>query len=62
LALPNANSAENVTIFKIGSGTIILTGRANSQQGIHGFGDYATGDGMQIYHITKAEPVFSTTK
>jgi RHS repeat-associated protein len=49
LALPDANTAENVTAFRIPSGTTIVHGKVASQVGRSGFGSYATGGGTQIY-------------
>jgi len=51
LALPNANTAENLTAFKIEKGTPYIEGKVASQvdntSGV--FGDYAEGGGQQIY-------------
>ena len=49
LALPEGNSATNVTIFRIPKGTRVLFGRVAPQDGNPGFGNYARGGGVQIY-------------
>jgi hypothetical protein len=49
LALPEGNTAENVTAFKIPAGNSILRGKAASKVGEEGFGRYAVGKGEQIY-------------
>jgi hypothetical protein len=59
LALPEGNTAENVTAFRIPSGTTILEGKVSSKTGEVGFGSYATGKGTQIYlpNPTLATPI-----
>jgi hypothetical protein len=50
LALPNNNSAENITVFKIRKGTPYLQGKVASQvNDMEKFGGYAVGGGDQIY-------------
>jgi hypothetical protein len=49
LALPEGNSAENLTAFRIPMGTTILRGKAASMAGEPGFGAKAVGGGQQIY-------------
>lgn len=49
LALPEVNSAVNVTEFKIKAGTTILKGKVSSMVGEEYFGNYAVGGGTQIY-------------
>lgn len=49
LALPEKNSAQNMTQFVIRAGSTIIRGKAASQAGVPGFGDYAVGGGVQIY-------------
>lgn len=49
LALPQGNTAENVTVFKIPKGTTIFRGKASSMVNLPGFGDNAVGGGEQIY-------------
>ncbi len=49
LALPQANTAENLTAFRIPARTTILRGRVASQAGEIGFGPNAVGGGTQIY-------------
>lgn len=49
LALPEGNTAENVTRFKIPAGVTVLRGKCASRKGNPGFGDYAEGGGEQIY-------------
>jgi RHS repeat-associated protein len=49
LALPDKNTANEVTSFIIPAGTTFLQGKVASQVGSIGFGDYAIGGGMQIY-------------
>jgi RHS repeat-associated protein len=49
LALPEANTAENLTAFKIPAGTTILRGKVGSRAGEVRFGSNAVGGGVQIY-------------
>lgn len=49
LALPDKNSAVNVTKYTIPAGTTYLEGRVGSMVGEEDFGDYAKGGGTQIY-------------
>ena len=49
LALPDQNSARNISAFKISAGTTILEGEVASQVCVPGFGEYAIGGGTQIY-------------
>lgn len=51
LALPDGNTAENLTIFKIKRGTPFIEGKVTSQaEDVTGiFGSYAEGGGNQIY-------------
>ena len=49
LALPESNSAQNVTVFKIPKGTTILRGKVKSMVGVPGYGPDAVGGGEQIY-------------
>lgn len=49
LALPQGNTAENVTVFKIPKGTTIFRGKASSMASLPGFGDNTVGGGEQIY-------------
>ncbi len=49
LALPEGNTAQNVTEFRIPADTTVLRGKVASQAGEVGFGSYATGGGVQIY-------------
>ena len=49
LALPNGNTATNVTAFRIPAGNKIVKGKVASQVGVDGFGDYAIGGEIQIY-------------
>lgn len=49
LALPERNTAENLTAFQIPAGTTILRGKVASQAGDIGFGPNAVGGGVQIY-------------
>lgn len=49
LALPQGNTAEKVTAFRIAKGTTILRGKAASMAGLPGFGANAIGGGEQIY-------------
>ncbi len=49
LALPEYNSASNVSVFKIRAGTTIVRGKVASQVGQANFGSYAVGGGAQIY-------------
>ena len=49
LALPNYNSADRVSAFRIPAGTTIIRGQVASQVGQPRFGPYATGGGVQIY-------------
>ena len=50
LALPNNNSAENLTAFKIEKGTPYIEGKVASQiDDLETFGSYAEGGGTQIY-------------
>jgi hypothetical protein len=49
LALPNRNTAENVSAFRIPAGTTIIRGKVASQVQDIRFGPYAVGGGIQIY-------------
>ncbi|NLL20023.1 MAG: hypothetical protein GX262_13565, partial [Clostridia bacterium] len=50
LALPNGNTAENLTTFKIKKGTPFIQGKVASQvDNLEDFGEYAVGGGEQIY-------------
>ena len=50
MALPNNNTAENLTVFKIKKGTPYIEGKVASQiDDIEDFGTYAEGGGTQIY-------------
>ena len=49
LALPDGNTAKNVTMFRIPAGTEILYGKVISQAGIPGFSSNGFGGGIQIY-------------
>jgi hypothetical protein len=49
LALPEGNTAEHLTAFKIPAGTPILRGKVASQVGQVGFSTKAVGHGIQIY-------------
>jgi len=49
LALPEYNTAENVSSFRIPAGTMIIRGKVASKVGTVNFGSYATGGGTQIY-------------
>ena len=50
LALPNNNTAENLTVFKIKKGTPYIEGKvANQVSDVKKFGEYAVGGGNQIY-------------
>jgi hypothetical protein len=49
LALPEGNTAESLTAFRIPMGTTILRGRTASMAGEPGFGAMAVGGGQQIY-------------
>ncbi|MBC7252212.1 MAG: RHS repeat-associated core domain-containing protein [Anaerolineae bacterium] len=47
LALPNTNTAENVSVFKIPAGTTIIRGEVAPR--VRDYGPHAVGGGMQIY-------------
>lgn len=49
LALPEENSADHVTAFRIRRGSTVLWGRAASRAGAPEFGPDAVGGGLQIY-------------
>lgn len=50
LALPNGNTAENLSTFKIKKGTPFIQGKVASQvDNLEDFGEYAVGGGEQIY-------------
>jgi len=49
LALPEYNSADHVSAFRIPAGTTLLQGTAASQAGRANFGAAAVGGGVQIY-------------
>ena len=49
LALPNRNTAENISAFRIPAGTTIIRGKVASQIQDTRFGPYAVGGGTQIY-------------
>jgi len=49
LALPEGNTAQNITRFEIPAGTRVLRGKVASQAGEAGFGSNAVGGGTQIY-------------
>jgi hypothetical protein len=49
LALPDYNSASNISQSMIPKGTTIIYGKASSQVSNLGFGKYAIGGGSQIY-------------
>ena len=50
LALPNNNTAQNLTVFKLKKGTPYIEGKVASQvDNLESFGSYATGGGNQIY-------------
>ncbi len=49
LALPEGNTAQNLTRFEIPAGTQILRGKVAGQAGEAGFGGNAVGGGVQIY-------------
>jgi|GEM_PF-4256668 len=49
LALPDGNSAQHVSAFRIPAGTTILRGRVASMADEVSFGSYAVGGGTQIY-------------
>jgi hypothetical protein len=49
LALPEGNTAENLTVFRIPKAATILRGKAASMAGEPGFGAKAVGGGQQIY-------------
>jgi hypothetical protein len=57
LALPEGNTAENLTAFKIPKGTTILRGKAASMAGEPGFGAKAVGGGQQIYLPDAGRPI-----
>jgi RHS repeat-associated protein len=47
LALPNTNTAENISVFKIPAGTTIIRGEVAPR--VRDYGPHAVGGGMQIY-------------
>lgn len=49
LALPDANTAQDVALFRVPAGTTILRGTAADKLDEPGFGEYARGGGEQIY-------------
>jgi len=49
LSLPETNTAENVSVFRIPKGTTYLEGIVGSKVGEAGFGKNAVGGGTQIY-------------
>ena len=49
LALPEGNTAQNLTRFEIPAGTQVLRGKVAGQAGEAGFGGNAVGGGVQIY-------------
>jgi len=49
LALPEGNSADKITAFRIPAGTTVLQGKVASRAGEAGFGRSAAGGGTQIY-------------
>ncbi|MEI2692539.1 MAG: RHS repeat-associated core domain-containing protein [Anaerolineae bacterium] len=49
LALPEYNSAQNVSVFRIPAGTTIVYGKVASQAGQVNFGSNAVGGGAQVY-------------
>jgi Pretoxin HINT domain len=49
LSLPDTNTAENITEFTIKKGTKVLIGKASARKGVDGFGEYASGQGVQLY-------------
>jgi hypothetical protein len=56
LSLPEGNTAEKTTVFRIPKGAIVLRGKAASMAGLPGFSANAVGGGEQIYLLdpTKA--------
>ncbi len=51
-ALPNLNTATNVTAYRIKAGSTMLRGKIASQANVSRFGKYATGRGEQIYLLS----------
>jgi len=49
LALPDRNAATNVTAYWLPEGTPYLWSIATDMTGVGGFGDSATGGGIQVY-------------
>ena len=49
LALPNKNAATNITVYFMPGGTPYLWSIAADMTEIPGYGDYATGGGLQVY-------------
>ncbi len=49
LALPERNTASNVTQYKIPQGTTVIYGNAANMVGVEGYGMYATGGAEQYF-------------